>query len=162
MNDFFLFIFLSLSFSFSFLFRYFIRVNFFDETGYVWTRAPSMSPLHFHFLCLKTSSLLIFLLFSKKLIYLCLVKSPMKPDTLDGTLPWLSSQIVTVENKMPYHHHSNLYLFLSFFFLCLFSLGSFPSFILFYIFSIIYIFLQLLKCRKKTKRFFSLKRFFLE
>ena len=44
---------------------------------------PSVPPFLFHFIFIKTSSLIIFPSFSMKLIHFCLVKSQKKPDTLD-------------------------------------------------------------------------------
>ena len=48
-------------FFFLFPFRYSIIVNVFKETGYSWTLCSEIPPLHFHFLFLKTSALLLFL-----------------------------------------------------------------------------------------------------
>ena len=71
------------------------------------------SPLSF---CLKRLYFLTFPSFSMKLIHFHLVKSLMKPDTLvppsyDHLPRWSQSKA-----NSHYHHHSNLYLFLSLFF----------------------------------------------
>ena len=102
--------------------------------------STSIPPNHFHFL--------IFLSFSLKLIHLCLVKSLMKPETLDGASPWPSTQMVIVKTNNPYHHLSNRYLFHSLFFPRLSIVFTF------------YILAIELKYRKLKN--FNLKKFFIE
>ena len=45
-----------------------------------------------------------------------LVESLMKLNPLDGAQLWPSALMVTIKTNKPYHHHSNLYLFLFFLF----------------------------------------------
>ena len=133
---FFLILVFLLSFSIFFSFRYSITVSGFDETGYTWT----FTPLH-----------LLFLFSSMKNL-----SSPnisLKSDETQYT--WCHPAFTIYpeghnQNQInSYHHHSNLYLFPSLFFQYLsLVFRPFPTLNTFLHSPLVYLFPQLLKCKK--------------
>ena len=110
---------------------------------------PLSPPLQHRYLTLRISPLLIFLLFSLKLIYLCWSNLwwnlILLTVALASPLPWPSAQMVRVKTNNPCHHHSKIYLYLLFSFLfCFFSLD--PSLLLNFYLYFIFLFLLLLNC----------------
>ena len=122
--------------------------------GYLMPNHVFLTFTYFLFLLLRTfpPQISLFLIESKPPV---LVKSLMKLNTLDATQLWPSAQRDIVKINNPYHHHTNLYLFLSLsFFFCLFRL--FPYFIFLYFY---HYFIYFLNCWTLEELIFILMKF---